>query len=182
MQHVHGLGGLAVEHQGQARDDVIDCGFDGSTILGRRSAEDTTQDEVFSTRVTDTDTYPLKVGSQVRDYIPQTVMTTMSTPLFEPHRPGRKIQFVVHDQNSGGFDLIELREGQNALPAAIHEGHGLKQPAIAPVVTIASHVAVKLGLMSQFYPCPVGKPIHPPEPGIVPGLCILRPRIPKTDN
>ena len=58
---------------------------------------------------------------------------------------GRKVQFVVQDQNFAGWDAVKMRQGDDRLTGTVHEGARLQKPGFAD----ARRLAEELGLRGE---------------------------------
>src|SRR5690606_23717701 len=65
------------------------------------------------------------------DGIAQAIVTAMASAMFKAGHTGRKVQFIVSNEDGFGRNLIKLRHGADRLAAAVHKGGGNQEAQIA---------------------------------------------------
>ena len=61
-----------------------------------------------------------KSGVQLGLDVFQAIMTAIAATLLQSHTTGRKVEFVVYDENLGRRNFVKIGECSNCLAGAIH--------------------------------------------------------------
>jgi hypothetical protein len=157
--------------------------LDLPTLVHGRFVQYVVHDIVAVTRVPDADAQTIEVSTrEVGHEITQTIMTAVSTALFQAHGAGREVQIVMHHQHLPERYLIEPGQRSDRLATAIHERHGLLQQALEAAERTTPDVAVESRFSAQRLATGGGQRVQEPEPGVVPGRFVTRAGIAQPDN
>ncbi len=107
----------------QHTDGFSDAGLQGVAVCLSWATQNIIGHQIAAAGVTYPYAQPTErpVVSQTTDDIPEPVVATMPSSLFEAQGADRYIQLVVGHQNAGSGDAIEVGKGGNRKTAFVHE-------------------------------------------------------------
>ncbi len=173
-----------MEYQRQDIHCLINSLSQKSLFIGRSLAENITGDLRTVTGMTDaySQTIEIPAATELSNGISKTVMSAVSSSLFQANGAGREIQLVVSDEDVFRFNFVETGQCSDGLPAFVHEGHGLEQPEFLAFREYFAGLAVELVFALEAAAIAAGYSLNKPKTGVVSRLLILRSGITQADN
>src|SRR5688572_8606706 len=170
IEALHRLVEIARDRQRQDRRGVVDGAEDGGLVVAAGLAKHPRRDLVLVARMADADPQPMEFAVPEQAHgVAQAVLATVPAVELEPRDTGREIQFVVHEQRLFRLDLPVSQRGGDRFAAEVHEGRRLEHPHRLPGDLDLGGFAEQLRFQPEAHAQSVGKRVHKPEPGVVPG-------------
>ena len=84
------------------------------------------------------------VAAEMIDNVAQSIVAAVAAALLEARCTGRQIEFIVHDHNTCGGNLVETCDRTDRFAAAIHEAGRFRQPAFATIDNCPAEFSAEL--------------------------------------
>jgi hypothetical protein len=159
----------------QHAEGKVDAGVQFLLFGAWRSTQNKTRDLVGVARVANAKPQAVKsiLITELRDDVPQPVVTAMAAALLELGNARWQIEFVMRHQDGIDRNPVETSERRYGLAAAVHVGGGNQQTNILTLMSEACGQAKEFALGDEIDSLRVSDTLNKKSPCVVPGLFVF---------
>jgi hypothetical protein len=172
-----------LQNSGEQIGSTLQFRLDSNSIITGRIAQHIVHNQITLTRMINAYAQPPEIlTSHSADYIPQSIVPSMPTALFQPNLTSGQIKLIVDHQNLRQVYFEVLCQTGYRLTATVHIGGGLQKPALITTNPDTTGQSVKLAFNPEFTTMAASQQIYKPEASVVTVLFILSAWITQTNN